>query len=82
MPMWLTGFGFNILQAFGCGREEPRAALPQILDRSASDIGITIPLKPIKSQKKYNSLGGSTSKALLEHLFTIVPKTNDIYSYT
>lgn len=82
MPMWLTGFGFNILQAAGCGREEPQSVLPHILERSASDIGITIPLKQTKSQKKYKSLRGSPSKALIDHLHTIVPKTSNNYSYT
>jgi len=82
MPMWLTGFGFNILQAAGCGREEEKSVIPDILDRSASDIGITIPLKNTKSTKKFQSLGGTPSKSLLEHLFSIVPKTNDIYTYS
>lgn len=73
MPMWLTGFGFNILQAVGCRREERQVTLPSILDRSASDLGIDIPLKKTKSMKKFNALGSSPSKALLEHILSIVP---------
>jgi len=78
MPMWLTGFGFNILRATGCGREERHSVLPDILDRSASDIGVTIPLKNTKSHKKYQALSSSPSKPLLDHLLSIVPKTNDL----
>ncbi|GAG99841.1 unnamed protein product, partial [marine sediment metagenome] len=76
MPMWLTGFGFNILQAFGCRREEQRAAIPRILERSSNDIGIEIPLKKTQSQKKFKALGSSPSKALLDHVLSIVPKAN------
>jgi len=76
MPMWLTGFGFNILQAFGCRREEEKTAIPQILERSSSDIGIEIPLKKTKSIKKFNALGSSPSKALLDHVLSIVPRAN------
>ena len=79
MPMWLTGFGFNILQAAGCGREERQIVIPNILERSTSDIGITIPLKNTKSHKQYQALGGSPSKALLDHLLEIIPQTNDLY---
>lgn len=79
MPMWLTGFGFNILRATGCGREERRTAIPDILDRSTSAIGVTIPLKNTTSKKKYHALGSSPSKVLLDHLHSIVPRTNDIY---
>ncbi len=74
MPMWLTGFGFNILQAVGCRREERKAAIPQILERSSNDIGIEIPLKKTQSQKKFKALGSSPSKALLDHILSIVPK--------
>ncbi len=76
MPMWLTGFGFNILQAFGCRREEQKAAIPQILERSSNDIGIDIPLKKTQSQKKFKALGSSPSKALLDHVLSIVPRAN------
>lgn len=76
MPMWLTGFGFNILQAFGCGREEQRAAIPRILERSSNDIGIEIPLKKTQSQKKFKALGSSPSKPLLDHVLSIVQQAN------
>ena len=76
MPMWLTGFGFSILQAARYGREELEAMVPDILHRSASDIGITIPLKQTKSKKKYESMGGTRSKPLLDHLLTIVPPSS------
>ncbi|MGY5871013.1 MAG: leucine-rich repeat domain-containing protein [Candidatus Thorarchaeota archaeon] len=72
MPMWLTGFGFNILQAVGCGREERRGAVPDILGRSTSALGIEIPLKRTQSKKKFESLGSSPSKPLLEHILSIV----------
>jgi len=81
MPMWLTGFGFNILRAAGCGREERHTVLPNILERSSSDIGISIPLKNTKSHKKYQTLGSSPSKPLLDHLLSIIPKTNDLHPY-
>lgn len=73
MPMWLTGFGFNILQAFGCRREEQRDTIPHILERSSNDIGIKIPLKKTQSQKKFKALGASPSKVLLDHVLSIVP---------
>ena len=76
MPMWLTGFGFNILQASGCRREEEKTAIPQILERSSNDIGIEIPLKKTQSIKKFNALGSSPSKALLDHVLSIVPRAN------
>ncbi|MHA1661741.1 MAG: leucine-rich repeat domain-containing protein [Candidatus Thorarchaeota archaeon] len=72
MPMWLTGFGFSILQAARYGREEIQTMVPDILERSARDIGIDIPLKQTKSKKKYDSLGGTPSKPLLDHLLTLV----------
>jgi len=76
MPMWLTGFGFNIQQAFGCRREDQKAAIPQILERSSNDIGIDIPLKKTQSRKKFKALGSSPSKVLLDHVLSIVPRAN------
>ncbi len=76
MPMWLTGFGFNILQAFGFGREEQKEEIPQILERSSNDIGIEIPLKKTQSHKKFKALGSSPSKALLDHVLSIVQQAN------
>jgi hypothetical protein len=76
MPMWLTGFGFSILQAAKYGRQELETMMPDILERSASDIGIDIPVKQTKSKKKFNSLGGSPSGPLLNHLLSIVSESS------
>ncbi|MGY5859925.1 MAG: leucine-rich repeat domain-containing protein [Candidatus Thorarchaeota archaeon] len=76
MPMWLTGFGFNILKAAQYGREELETMVPDILEKSASAIGISIPLKQTKSKKKFDSLGATPSKPLLDHLLSIVPHSS------
>lgn len=76
MPMWLTGFGFSILQAAQYGRQERETMMPDILERSSSDIGIDIPVKQTKSKKKFDSLGGVPSKPLLDHLLSIVPESS------
>ncbi|MGY5880513.1 MAG: hypothetical protein RTV31_09685 [Candidatus Thorarchaeota archaeon] len=75
MPLWLTGFGYSILEAVACGYEEIPAKIPDILERTASEIGISIPLKSTTSKKKYSSLGSKVSKPLVEHIYHLVPKT-------
>ncbi|MFW9844874.1 MAG: hypothetical protein ACFFEV_09880, partial [Candidatus Thorarchaeota archaeon] len=74
MPLWLTGFGYSILEAAKCGYEEVPSKVPDILERTASEIGISIPLKNTTSKKKYSSLGSKVSKPLVEHIRQIVPR--------
>jgi hypothetical protein len=72
MPIWFTGFGFNILKALGCKSEETIHNIPQLLKRFSSDLGIDIPLKETKSRKKFSSLNESLSQPLIEHVRTLV----------
>jgi len=72
MPMWLTGFGFSILQAARVGRVAMMTEISEILDRYEKDLGVAIPLEPTKSTKKFNSLGTKPSEALLSHVRSIV----------
>ncbi len=72
MPMWLTGFGFSILQASRVGRVALMTEISEILERYEKDLGVVIPLEPTKSTKKFYSLGSKPSKAILNHIRSIV----------
>jgi len=73
MPMWLTGFGFSILQAARVGRVALMSEISELLERYEKDLGIVIPLESTKSTKKFNSLGTKPSDALLTHVRSLVP---------
>ena len=75
MPMWLTGFGFSILQAAKVGRVALISEISKLLERYEKDLGVNIPLEPTKSTKKFNSLGTKPSDALLTHVRSLVPSS-------
>lgn len=72
MPMWLTGFGFSILQAAKVGRVVQMTEISKLLERYEKELGIVIPLEGTKSRKKFNSIGTKPSDALLTHVRSIV----------
>lgn len=73
MPMWMTGFGFNILRAVGGHDVVLTDAIPELLERPAKVLGIEIPIKKTTSQRKYQALGCTRSRPLLDHVSKLVP---------
>ena len=72
MPLWLTGFGFKVLHAIGCGKKEHSYYLTSKIDDSFTKLGVGIKLKKTNSRKKYESLGQTPSKPLLDYVLSFV----------
>ena len=72
MPLWLTGFGFNLLLVQECRKKEDRILLSEKVYPPFTKLGIEIPVKKTSSKKKHDSLGSSPSRPILDYVLSQV----------
>ncbi len=72
MPLWLTGFGFNLLTVLGCSKKADRTSISSTLDDPFTKLGIKIPVKKTTSKRRHDTLRNTLSRPLLDYVLGLV----------